>query len=788
LAVAGLAAAGSASWEPYAAWTVRRTVEIPAPGKKAPDLPGADCCYVEFPTATFLQAEGADLRAAVGGEAVPFRIVDIGYGGWVRLVAAVPKKAKSLHVYYGNPEAQALKTDWHPRRGLWLETRRYLGGDCTSLRGIRQAWAQAVEERDGTGPVGRIFHGVNPFGPQDKYLSHYWGYLYMAKDATVNFAVGADDIGFVLVEGRQVAAKTNWGKMNRRKRYAGDAIRLQAGLHPIEVYHAEKDGAQNIAAAWWMGGMKRGEKYKHYQVIPASAFAPLRMGQPVDYQVRGQAIGADATYSNEGDVPLDVPNLGERMLVRYVFRDQSRPANRALQCSAHWDFGDGTTSTSRDPNHVYLRQGEYTVTLTLTRGERSWSVTHKIKAGPGYHRAGRRKWDRLENYGPIVQDYQFENMATPHVITAARIFEELEQPGEIIATCRVLYDRRESLEGPTLVRHCLLLGRHLREYAGEEDVDEEITEAERNKRLEANARKAVEVFSYAEAHTDDVKAKARLANEKGDVYLYFLDEPEAAQAEYTKILTEYNKAASDQIRLAQIRIGDVYRVKRDAKAARQAYERAAEMPVNTYSEIVRTARRGHFRRTVEDFLRRGKYEEALKALHNWEWEFPLAKLEGQASLLRARIALARENEEEAIKQCRILLSVNPDSEYADDALLFLADVHQKAGRTEQAVEAVSQLLKDYPASDLQGTAHIKRVALRLTQAQYDAAAAEALSLAERSEDSEHAPQALLLAATAHLRQKKRDEAIRTLERLRQKYPTSDEATKAIEMLKELRRP
>ncbi|MBL7223177.1 MAG: tetratricopeptide repeat protein [Candidatus Brocadiae bacterium] len=751
---------------------MRRTVAIPPPGKDDPALPGSDCCYVSFPTAGHLQPDGRDLRVAVAGKPVPFKVVDIAYGGAVRLVVSIPKRAEQMHIYYGNSKAPALTETLHPRRGLWLETRRYLGGDCLTLTGIRAAWAKAAAKRDGAGPAGSVFHGHNPFGHSDNYMSRYTGYLYLPKAATVNFAVGADDIGYVLVEGREVAAKKDWGEMNRHRRYAGEAVQLAAGLHPVEVLHVEKTGQQNIAAAWWMPGMKRGQKYKAYQLIPAKSFAPLRYGRLLNHEVQGDTIGVDFSSANDGDVLLDERQL----IVRYVFRDMSRPASNALQCSVLWDFGDGTTSTARDPSHVYLHEGDYTVTLALSRGQRSWKATQAIRVGPGYHRAGRRQWDSLANYHPILKDYQFAKMATQDLITAARIFEELEKPAEIIAACTPLYERRKDLADDVLVRHCLLLACHLREDEGE-----------KGDQGKANARKSLEALRYAEHRTQDAKAKARLANEQADIYYYFLDDYENAQKHYTQALTTYGKADATQMRLAQIRLGDVYRTKGDTTAARQAYERAAQMPIGDQSAITAAARRGSFPQTVEDYLRRKTYKEALKGLDTWEWEFPTAKLDGYSSLLRAKVAMGQENRKEALKQCRELLAGNKDSEYADDILLLLSRIHQEAGQLDKAVEAVSRLLEEYPASELQERAHVRRATLNLSRAKYAEAAGEALALADANRDSEHAPQALLLAATAQMRQKKPEDATRTLERLTQQHATSPEATQAIKMLKELRR-
>jgi RHS repeat-associated protein len=67
-------------------------------------------------------------------------------------------------------------------------------------------------------------------------------------------------------------------------------------------------------------------------------------------------------------------NYGGRQIVLRGFRVyspeigsvQAQFVDRSLEASAYqWDFGDGTTSTQRDPQHTFAAPGVYTVTLTV---------------------------------------------------------------------------------------------------------------------------------------------------------------------------------------------------------------------------------------------------------------------------------------------------------------------------------------------------------------------------------------------------------------------------------------
>jgi len=72
------------------------------------------------------------------------------------------------------------------------------------------------------------------------------------------------------------------------------------------------------------------------------------------------------------------------------FTDQSTAGSAAIQ-SYSWDFGDGTTSTARNPMHTYATSGTFSVTLTVrdtagqtaTRTQPNLVVTNPLAGGGG---------------------------------------------------------------------------------------------------------------------------------------------------------------------------------------------------------------------------------------------------------------------------------------------------------------------------------------------------------------------------------------------------------------------
>jgi uncharacterized membrane protein len=66
-------------------------------------------------------------------------------------------------------------------------------------------------------------------------------------------------------------------------------------------------------------------------------------------------IAAFRSQPSAGSAPLTV-----------TFTDQSKDSDGGLVVAVGWDFGDGATSTERNPTHLYTAPGSFVVTLTAT--------------------------------------------------------------------------------------------------------------------------------------------------------------------------------------------------------------------------------------------------------------------------------------------------------------------------------------------------------------------------------------------------------------------------------------
>jgi len=766
-AVAAAACGGSAAADgpwPYPDLKHRRHYVVePRKGVKE------QTAVVRFSTGNVMHPLGRDIRVVAGGEEIPARLLYIGPDSTCRLAFQVRPGVRDYYVFYGNKQSDGNVPSWQPKAGLILQTLHFNGGSIDSAFQVQRAIRDAGPAY-GADIVPNVFHGYNPFGPSDYYVSWYEGYLWIERAGTYRFATTSDDASVMRVDGRVVAEKYGYAGAPRDARHMGRPVHLAAGPHLFEYFHVEGDQYQAAVAAWQPPGGRM-------QVIPERAFGVVHRPKLADYSIRGQEVAPDIQAVNAGEVIFR-----GKVMTRFSFRNATTHPD-ALQFRPHWDFGDGTTSETVSPEHVYFDFGEYDVTLTLSRGGKSWSTVHTVVVDEGWERQTVESKDNIPQYFRIISDYPFEKMAIEHIDRAMDVFEEVKSHEQILRASEVILARRdeEAVTEAIYLRHALLHAEHLcrekerRDKLPEKGYDDGSVDPYAG--VDFLAR-ALDITAEAERRLTKQEDKAKAALKRADILFYYVRDLEKARAEYERLLAQYGALETAEPRVAQIRLGDYFRKKGMTAEARQAYRKANEMMPMARTYAQDKARLGAMCESAENYLRRGELDAAREQLDTWEWEYPEEKLRGQCGMLRADLAEKEHNLPEAIAQLQDVVTGNPESPYAPKALLRIARLQMQLGDTAKALAACERLRTAYPDSPLKEDAEFLSGELLIDEKGPGAALERLNEAAATYVDSPHLPRAMLLIGSCQQKLGRLDEARRTWENLIKKFPDSDESKQA----------
>jgi tetratricopeptide (TPR) repeat protein len=230
-----------------------------------------------------------------------------------------------------------------------------------------------------------------------------------------------------------------------------------------------------------------------------------------------------------------------------------------------------------------------------------------------------------------------------------------------------------------------------------------------------------------------------VAREVGPLFRYRLDDPEAAQTFWqgaAKVLGPDQWKAECEVEAADILLNDLLRPadakplleaatgrrgaidtatvashlervrgdwsarQGDRAAALAAYAKATTALGDQRNVAAQEAWRGALSRSTEAYLRDKDLDRARDELRRWQDEFPADKVQGYLPLLQARLLAARGKMAGAVAMAGDLLTVNPESPYADRILFLAADCEERRGRPDAARARLQSLLSDYPGSPL----------------------------------------------------------------------------------------
>jgi tetratricopeptide (TPR) repeat protein len=213
--------------------------------------------------------------------------------------------------------------------------------------------------------------------------------------------------------------------------------------------------------------------------------------------------------------------------------------------------------------------------------------------------------------------------------------------------------------------------------------------------------------AYQQIVDESVSRKRTMMGKIGvaDVHFQLKQEYDKALEIYKEVVDKYGDVSLAYCRLAQIRIGDIWREQGNYKKALETYEKAKKMR-RLVGHLDESLKRGELAMTIEAYLRQNEDKTALKKLDLWDWEYPEDKLSGYSTILRAKANYGLKKFDEVIKDLTSLVKVNsgPDvpkrSNYLAEAKYMTGYALLRQKKYREASETLQRMIDEHPESDL----------------------------------------------------------------------------------------
>ncbi|MCL2701588.1 MAG: PKD domain-containing protein [Phycisphaerae bacterium] len=700
LGLAAAVAAGVMTLPSMAQWwsadfQYRRSLVVP--DSAVTSLPGEDIGVFTMSTGGLTHKNGADIRVVTGeGKERPMRILQYGPGDQVRVAFSLAPKVTRYWVYFGFNKDKELKPPTSAplviQRGVLLETWDYTSGGIHSLEEVENIFKN-VKTLQGADFQPNIFLGVNPFGPENKLARRFTGWIFLRQDGDYAFTSVSTDASFILIDDKLVV-ESGGGKGAAghvaKKDEESKGVRLKAGLHKLTYYHVNLHDDPTSAAAWRLPGAAKTD----WKIIGPEAFSPIGRCRVGSLEQYGQALTIDFNWSIAGEA-FTAGRYYQRMAFKASFHGNSKP-----ECT--WNFGDGQTAKGESVEHVYLKPGEYTVTVTARGGAANeLKRTNRVFV----HRAWERvaddddKLDLPAKHLNTVAKYDYVKLPSSHSAEVVRLMNEAGRLDEIVRA------------GEAMVA------------SGKASADDLDLAMPLVNKVLLDQKKFAESAALLIKAAELTKNNATLATLKtmaGQSLLALRDEKSLAQAMelFDEVVKRYSASTTvSGIRESCIGRGDIWRLRGDGPKARRAYREAGIW--QEHAQVNPDLLRGNFARHIEDYIREGTklrdgargvpknaaasqkfFADARDNLDQWAYVFPGDKLDGYWSLLKVRLDMATEQYAEALLECQTLLGASPTSNYGAQLLMIECQIYEKLKQPDKAKAALQRIVDEFKESPL----------------------------------------------------------------------------------------
>jgi tetratricopeptide (TPR) repeat protein len=385
------------------------------------------------------------------------------------------------------------------------------------------------------------------------------------------------------------------------------------------------------------------------------------------------------------------------------FSDLSRSrAGKIVE--THWSFGDGLTAEGTRVRHVYFRTGRPKVTLTVAdqRGNRDstacWPDVFYVDVRTRYFRYG-----NAQQYAEAAAGYDVEQMALEDLQLYAEFWDYLENWPEHVRAVNAFIRRCPS--SPLIPQLAASAARGC-------------TQADAY-----DPQRADELFEIALSGAETPRARLELNLQRARLLAWDLGERERARQLLNDVLSQIeDRPGQAMVRLrrqAIIALGDVALLSSASDEAESLYRQAQQLAERPVEQAEMLAKAGSYGYTVEDLLARGEFEWALKALDQWESEFPVQKLEGYTFFLRGKVLYVQHPGRLALHYLEWAERVSPRAVHVPEAVWLRANCLLALERYEEALTQFLRIRTDFTQSDFfqQAADKIKLCESQLAEAQ-----------------------------------------------------------------------
>jgi len=671
-----------------------------------------------------IQPDGRNVVVTAGNkQRVPVRVLQLGPGDFCRLAFQTIAGQSEYDIFYGGPGPSEPAPPWTCRDGLLLETRKFVPCNLHSLDALRAAFDRA--KPIGADYVDGVFHGFNPFSTSDEpFLSRYTGQMELRNSGVFGLIVSSQDCSFLVIDDKLAASAPGrhgptWRVMPGSRR----DVKLSAGPHAFEYHHAAAGPRAIMVAAWVVDPPD--EKPMRPSLLPPEIFRTHLVGRlPAGrFATRAARPAPDFVVRRINDVALpdnDKPLLG------VLFRDASVEALTMRGARISWDFGDGQTSDLPHADHVYLRPGEYAVTLSVRRGSKTVSTTNRISVDRQRLETAGRQYT-LDDYLKIIETYDPKRLEAASLLQMVLAYEakslQLENAAEDARSAQEDPNRRPAAQRQSAAARkadhqdamaqsqrylalAVATGQAAMAEGSAARGDQELLELAKLIAPMARLRLgdsslAFEIWRGIIGRMASAEPKAYCQIAAAEVAVNDLLKTSEATLLLQAATGRLGKTRTSPIAAMLRRVeGDLAAATGDGTAARAAYAEAQRLGKSSRGTAADAARRGAPARSTEEFLREKQLDRAAEEIHAWQCAFPTEQIDGYLTLLYARYWTLRGQYAQAIAQVERLQTVNPDSPYLDQALLLAADGQMRLGRKDRALATLHALVQDHPGSPL----------------------------------------------------------------------------------------